>query len=319
MQLQIRFGVIEVHITISKDNMLTVYTKNGIELIDESLNTNFNDYEINFEKNLIIDSNNNLVYSINGDFVGKILGGGTPIPSQYIVADCIQIPTTGYINTEIAGSPRYTRSKFKVTWFGSATGTRGLYGVRAAGSVSSTSYNVYLTVNANGPRWDNTGSASFFSAWQVNETHEVELTHTPEGYGQSIVDGVVVATGNIVMDPDYVNYIYINSLYTASTSSIATGGTMRWHGCQIWPDGNTLSADFVPVFDTVGQEAGFYDIVRQRFFGNDGSGTITAYDANGDPITGGLLGMSPNMMLGSINKPISNITVIGPDDEEEER
>lgn len=244
---------------------------------------------------------------------------GTPIPSQYIVANTIQIPTTGYINTEIAGSPQYTRSKFKVTWFGSSTGTRGLYGVRATGSVSSTSYNVYLTVSATGPRWDNTGTSSFFSEWQVNETHEVELTHTPEGYGQSIVDGNIVATGNIVMDPDYINYIYINSLYTASTSSIATGGTMRWHYSQIWSDGVTLSANFVPVFDTVTQEAGFYDIVRQRFFGNNGSGTITAYDANGDPITGGLLGVSPNMMLGSINKPISNITVIGPDEEEEER
>jgi len=242
----------------------------------------------------------------------------SPVPSQYIIADSIQIPTTGYINTEIPGSPLYTRSKFKVTWFASATGTRGLYGVRATASVSSTSYNVYLTVSAAGPRWDNTGTNSFFSNWQVNETHEVELTHTPEGYGQSIVDGVVVATGNTVMDPDYINYIHINTLSTASTSSIATGGTMRWHGCQIWSDGTTLSADFIPVFDTVTQEAGFYDIARQRFFGNNGSGTITAYDAGGNPITGGnLLGMSPNMMFASIRKPISNVTVIGPDEEEE--
>jgi len=299
--------------------MLKVYTKNGIELIDESLNTKFNDYEINLEKNLIIDSNNSLVYSINGAFVGKILGGGvSPIPSQYIVADTIQIPTTGYINTEIPGSPRYTRSKFKVTWVGSATGTRGLYGVRAIASASSTSYNVYLTVNAVGPRWDNTGTNNISSNWQVSEIHEVELTHTPEGYGQSIVDGVVVATGSTVMDSNYINYIHINTIYTASISAVATGGTMKWHGCQIWPDGNNLSADFVPVFDTVGQEAGFYDIVRQRFFGNNGSGTITAYDANGDPITGvNLLG---NIMLGSTNnKPTSNITVIGPDEEEEER
>lgn len=470
--------------------MLKVYTKNGIELIDESLNTKFNDYEINFEKNFIIDSNNNLVYSVNGAFVGKILGdndvphivlpycylnespiptditvdpnwskftlsmsvdqdcfvygartsstatdklevrvstastrfnttigsnspafsyvtdlssrsdmindgtditttnsgttttvsvgstpgfvacsypvciGGiqngnvvnpslrmkgyfwkneieinnvlahriipvkmksdnsiclydeitkkyytalsgttileerpTPVPSQYIIADTIQIPTTGYINTEIPGSPRYTRSKFKVTWVGSSAATRGLYGVRATPSSSSTSYNVYLVVNATGPRWDNTGATSFFSNWQVNETHEVELTQTPEGYGQAIVDGNIVATGNTVMDPDYINYIHINTLFTAGTSATAIGGTMKWHDCQIWGDGNTLSADFVPVYDTLGQEAGLYDIVRQRFFGNNGSGTITAYDANGDPITGGnLLNMSPNML-----------------------
>lgn len=278
------------------------------------------------------DGDVQFIRTSNGDFeldgetsytpIGTVIPykrSDSPIPSQYIVADTIQIPTTGYINTEIPASPQYTRTKFKVTWFGSSTGTRGLFGVRATGSANNTSYNVYLTVSATGPRWDNTGTASLFSAWQVNETHEVELTHTPEGYGQSIVDGNIVATGSVVMDPDYINYIYINSLYTVSTSAVATGGTMRWHGCQIWSDGITLSADFIPVFDTVTQEAGFYDIARQQFFGNDGAGTITAYDAGGNPITGGLLGINPNMMLGSIRKPTSNVTVIGPDDEEEER
>lgn len=296
--------------------------KNDIELLNESLDIKLSDaYKINLGNDYLINTKLGLAFDYSGDYIGKIIdSGASPIPSQYIIADTIQIPTVGYINTEIPGSPRYTRSKFKVTWVGSTSGTRGLYGVRAIASVSSASYNVCLIVNAAGPRWDNTGSSSFLSAWQVGETHEVELAQTPEGYGQTIVDGVVVATGNTVMDPDYINYIHINAFLVASTSVVTIGGTMRWHGCQIWSDGTTLSADFVPVYDTVGQEAGFYDIVRQRFFGNNGSGTITAYDANGDPITGGnLLGMSPNMMLGSINKPISNIIVIGPDDEEEER
>lgn len=300
--------------------MLKVYTKNGIELIDESLNTKFNDYEINFEKNIIIDSKNNLVYSIDGAFVGKILGGGvSPIPSQYIVANTIQIPTSGYINTGISAITATTRSKFKVTWQGSATGNRGLYGVRSSTTVGANSYNVFLTVSGVGPRWDCIRSSSTFSNWQTGETHEVELTHTPEGYGKVIDNGEVVATGTLELGTDVLDYIHINTFYTVSSSSVTTGGTMRWHYCQIWSDGTTLSADFVPVYDKVTQEAGFYDIVRQRFFGNDGSGTITAYDANGDPITGGLLGMNPNMMFASIRKPVSNVTVIGPDEEEEER
>lgn len=284
MQLQIRFGAIEVHITINKDIMLKVYTKNGIELIDESLNTKFNDYEINFEKNLIIDSNNNLVYSINGNFVGKILDYVSPIPSQYIVANTIQIPTTGYINTLISAITATTRSKFKITWQGSATGNRGLFGVRSSTSVGANSYNVFLTVSGEGPRWDCIRSSQTFSSWQVGETHEVELTHTPEGYGKVIDNGEVVATGTLELGTDVLDYIHINTFYTVSSSGVITGGTMRWHYCQIWPDGTTLSADFVPVFDTVGQEAGFYDIARQQFFGNDGSGTITAYDAQGNVI-----------------------------------
>ncbi len=301
--------------------MLIVYTKNGIELIDESLNTRFYDYEINFEKNLIIDSNNNLAYSVKGDFVGKILSSGSsPIPSQYIVADTIQIPTSGYINTLVTAINSTTKSKFKVTWQGSATGNRGLYGVRPTTSVGADSYNVFLTVSGQGPRWDCIRSTATYSNWSVGETHEIELTHTPEGYGKVIDNGVIVATGIQSLGSTPLDYIYINTFLTQSTSAVLTGGTMRWHYSQIWSDGVTLSANFVPVFDTVTQEAGFYDTVREQFFGNDGEGTITAYDANGNLITGGnLLGMNPNMMFVSIRKPESNITVIGPDEEEKER
>lgn len=241
----------------------------------------------------------------------------SPIPSQYIVADTIQIPTSGYINTLVTAINSTTKSKFKVTWQGSSSGNRGLYGVRPTVSIGADSYNVFLTVSANGPRWDCVRSATAFSSWQVGETHEVELTHTPEGYGQVIDNGAVAATGTQTLGSTPLDYIYINTFITQSSGTVTTGGTMRWHYCQIWSDGNNLSANFVPVFDTVTQEAGFYDTVREQFFGNDGTGTITAYDANGNPITGvNLLGMSPNMMLGSINeKPISNITVIGPDEE----
>lgn len=240
----------------------------------------------------------------------------SPVPSQYIVADYIQIPTGGYINTLVTAINSTTKSKFKVTWQGSSSGNRGLYGVRPSASVGADSYNVFLTVSGQGPRWDCIRSTATYSNWSVGETHEVELTHTPEGYGQVIDNGVIVATGTQTLGSTPLDYIYINTFLTQSTSSVTTGGTIRWHYCQIWSDGNNLSANFVPVYDTVGQEAGFYDIARQQFFGNDGSGTITAYDANGNLITGvNLLGMSPNLLMMSNKKPISNVTIIGPDEE----
>lgn len=211
------------------------------------------------------------------------IGGG--IPSRYIVADCINIPTTAYINTGIAAQPRYTRSLFKIKWVGSSTGTRGLFGVRGAASAEYRSYNVYLTVSGSGPRWDNCGDSSYSSNWSTGETHTVELTHSGN-YGQAVVDGVVVATGNTSMSTTSYSSIYINTLYTVSTSAIATGGTMRWYYVKIWGDGTTLSGDFVPVYDTLGQEAGMYDLVTKAFFGNDGASTIDAYDANGNIITG---------------------------------
>lgn len=213
--------------------------------------------------------------------------GGGGIPSRYIVADCINIPTTAYINTGIAATPRYTRSLFKIKWVGSSTGTRGLYGVRGAASADNKSYNVYLTVSGSGPRWDNTGSSGNTSNWSTGETHTVELTHSGN-YGQAIVDGVVVATGTVSMSTTAYSSILINSIYTVSTSATATGGTVRWYSVKIWGDGTNLSGEFVPVYDTVNHEAGMYDLVTQEFKGNSGSlsASIDAYDAEGNIITG---------------------------------
>lgn len=216
------------------------------------------------------------------------LGGGADgggIPSQYILADCIQIPTTAYINTGIDAIPRYTRSLFTVKWQGSSTGTRGLFGVRGTASADNKSYNVYLTVNGSGPRWDNCGTSGLTSNWSTGETHTVELTHSGN-YGQTIVDGNVVATGTVSMSTTSYSSILINSIYTVSTSATATGGTVRWYPVKIWRDGVDLSGDFVPVYDTVNHEAGMYNLVTGEFKGNAGSSTIDAYDAEGNIITG---------------------------------
>ena len=245
----------------------------------------------------------------------------SPVPSQYIIADSIQIATNQYINTEVPAIPQYTESEFKVMWVGSSTGTRGLYGVRGANSADYRSYCVFLTVSGSGPRWDNCGGSNFSSNWSTGETHVVQLTHA-DRYGKTIVDGETVATGSTSMSTTSYDYIHLNTIYTRVTSSVNTGGTMRWYYCKIWADETTLSADMIPVYDTVTQAGGMYDLVRQQFYGggNPDGNTITAYDANDNPITGGnLLGMSPNLMMSSTvkNKPVSKVTIIGPDEEEE--
>ena len=210
---------------------------------------------------------------------------GGDIPSQYIVADFIQIATTAYINTGIAAIPRYTRSLFTVKWQGSYSGTRGLYGVRGATSADYRSYAVFLTVGGSGPRWDNCGGVSYISNWSIGEEHTVELTHS-ENYGQVIDNGVVVATGSTNMSTSEFEFIHLNTIYTVSSSSTNTGGTMRWKTVQIWKDGVNLSADLVPVFDRVSEEGGMYDKIRQIFLSGEGSGAITAYDSQGNVITG---------------------------------
>jgi hypothetical protein len=212
-------------------------------------------------------------------------GGG--IPSQYIKAVYIQIPTNQYINTEVSATPQYTESEFKVHWVSGNSGTRGLYGVRSASSADYRSYCVFLTVSGSGPRWDNCGGSNFSSRWSIGDTHTVQLTHT-DRYGKTIVDGETVASGSTAMSTTSYDYIYLNSIYTRSASSNNTGGVVDWYYCKIWGDGTNLSADMVPVYDTVSQAGGMYDLVRQNFYGggNAGGNTIEAYDENGNQITG---------------------------------
>ena len=266
--------------------MLKVYTKNGIELIDESLNTKFNDYEINFEKNFIIDSNNNLVYSINGDFVGKILQSG-PIPPQYILGDRIELPPTAYIDTGIAAIPRYTRSLFTVKWIDTNNGTRGLYGVRGKTVVGTDSYNVFLVVGGTGPRWDNCGPANLSSNWSVGEEHTVDLTHADNNDPMVIVDGEIVAQAAKVMSEEEFSSIQINTFFTVSNEVRHPGAKMQWKTVKIWKDGINLSADMVPVYDKVTHTGGMYDLVRKIFLPAVGSVNIKVYDANGNIITDG--------------------------------
>lgn len=53
--------------------MEKIVTKNGIEFIDERQNLSFGDYFLNFEKGYIIAQTLGFVFSITGDFIGRVL------------------------------------------------------------------------------------------------------------------------------------------------------------------------------------------------------------------------------------------------------
>lgn len=53
--------------------MEKIVTENGIEFIDERQNLSFGDYFLNFEKGYIIDQTLGFVFSITGDFIGRLL------------------------------------------------------------------------------------------------------------------------------------------------------------------------------------------------------------------------------------------------------
>ena len=211
---------------------------------------------------------------------------GGDIPSQYIVGERIELPSTAYIDTGVAAIPRYTRSLFTVKWIDNNTGTRGLYGVRGGTSVNTTSYNVFLIVGDTGPRWDNCGPANLSSNWSVGEEHIVELTHAENNDPRVIVDGEVVAQARKVMSDEEFATIQINTFLTVSNGVRHPGATMQWKTVKIWKDGINLSADMVPVYDTATQSGGMYDILRKIFLPAEGSTKVVVYDADGNVITG---------------------------------
>ena len=211
---------------------------------------------------------------------------GGDIPSQYIVGDRIELPSTAYIDTGIAAIPRYTRSLFTVKWIDNNTGTRGLYGVRGGTIVNITSYNVFLIVGDTGPRWDNCGPANLSSNWSVGEEHTVDLTHADDNDPRVIVDGEIVAEARKVMSEEEFSSIQINTFLTVSNDVRHPGATMQWKTVKIWKDGINLSADMVPVYDKVTQSGGMYDILRKIFLPAVGSTKVVVYDAEGNVITG---------------------------------
>lgn len=211
---------------------------------------------------------------------------GGDIPSQYIVGDRIELPSTAYIDTGIAAIPRYTRSLFTVKWIDVNNGTRGLYGVRGKTVVGTDSYNVFLIVGGTGPRWDNCGPANLSSNWSVGEEHTVELTHAENNDPRVIVDGEIVAQAAKVMSEEEFSSIQINTFYTVANGVHQPGAKMQWKTVKIWKDGINLSADMVPVYDKVTQSGGMYDILRQIFLPAVGSTKVVVYDAEGNVITG---------------------------------
>lgn len=199
------------------------------------------------------------------------------------------MPPESYIKTQISAYPNRTKSEFKVKAidaFATDTSIRGLYGARV--NTGDTSYAVFGRAGNYRPRWDNLGTAGTGSTWTSGVWHKVVLTQTAEGYGKTIIDdGVEEFTGTLAMSSSSSGKIHINTLWN-NNIAYASSGTQAWAWgeVRIWQDGEHLSGDFVPVYDTFTNTAGLYDKVSGEYFPNNGSGTITAYDAEGNIITG---------------------------------
>ena len=85
------------------------------------------------------------------------------------------------------------------------------------------------------------------------------------------VNGGAIATFN------YESFQSTNTMYLFAwnnAGSVANHATMYLYSCKIYDNG-TLVRDFVPCTNASGT-AGLYDLVNSQFYGNAGSGTLTA-------------------------------------------
>lgn len=236
--------------------MLKVYTKNGIELIDESLNTKFNDYEINFEKNFIIDSSNNLVYSVNGAFIGKILGNNDVphIVLPYCYLNESPVPT------DITVDPNW--SKFTLSM--SVDQDCFVYGARTSSSATD-KLEIRAVISA--ARFNTTiGSNSVVYSYVTDLSSRTDMIN--DGTDITTTNSGDTNTVSVGSTSGFVSCPYPVCIGGMQTGSSITA-TLRMKG-YFWKNeieiNNVLAHDIVPVKMKIDDTICLFDTITNKYY-----------------------------------------------------
>ena len=184
------------------------------------------------------------------------------LPPGYTKLNYIQSSGTQYINTDMLVTTLGTNQKWFVDFeFTSTSGTTYVIGCYNSNYCyigrTSTQYRVQAGSSSKTVNTSDTGrhsmlldfnSASFF----VDNVSQIT--------------GISVATSGITAP--------IHLLCRTNGSTYAGQASGKLYGCQIMQTDGTVVADFVPCKNP-SNEIGLYDKIRQRFFGNSGTGSFT--------------------------------------------
>ena len=86
--------------------------------------------------------------------------------------------------------------------------------------------------------------------------------------GLFIYNGVETTVAATTLSTEYSVY-----LFACNNNGVTLPSTCRIYGCKLWYNG-MLKRNFIPCINANG-EAGFYDGITRKFYGNDGTGEFT--------------------------------------------
>ena len=194
-------------------------------------------------------------------FIGTPAAPPSRLPEGYTEVEYIKLTGTQYVDTgyKANGNTRVVLD-FELT---DASANLGVFGGRTGNN--SKTYTLFWVANT-GYRSDyNTGQKSVSGVSGAGR-HTVD-----KNKGVTTIDGVTASATSATFDSGY--NMYLGTINTAGTA-FASGLKGNIYSCQIYDNG-TLVRDFVPCKNSSGA-AGLYDLVNSKFYGNNGSGSITA-------------------------------------------
>lgn len=194
-------------------------------------------------------------------------GGGSDVPSGYTQLKYIETSGTQYIVTGVHPTLdtkiQVTGQRLIETGYGSLMGCSSpdIYIPTGNGVRGGTFYAKFGNSGEKSianPLPQGTFSPPTFS---IDKTSAV---FSAEGFADTTL--LMGATGLGTDDPT-------TSIYLPGRNSASTPAS-RIYRAKIW-DGGTLVRDFVPALRNADDEIGFYDIVNNVFYTNDGTGVFT--------------------------------------------
>lgn len=201
------------------------------------------------------------------------------LPDGYVRLDYIESTGTQWINTGFCPNPKTTRveTTFQVTSIAQAN--QRLFGVRATANDATRMCHIFWNASSgvSALRLDWVGATDRRGAKQSLNT-DIELICE----NNTVTENGTVYGSTTNKNNSYLAWpLYIGTLPTnGDLASSNPPAPSRWKIFKIYDEG-TLVRDFVPCINQDG-EAGLYDLVEGKFYGNDGTGEFVAGEVVAD-------------------------------------
>lgn len=188
------------------------------------------------------------------------------LPSAYQEVEYIQGTGTQYINTLVIPTSKtgweieFEQEKKSIWYFGVDTGW----------TTNGFGFNVYKPQN----------ETNIYPLLYINSSASIEGFETLEANKRYVVkygNGLLRVNSTEYSVPSFTgtqtNPIYTNSINRNGTPDSIKQGTGKIYSLKFYED-NTIIRDFIPCYRKSDNEVGLYDIVGNKFYTNQGSGTF---------------------------------------------